>query len=141
VKVQAVNGVPLRVANTSETHSALLTGLSLYGDPGRVRVLCSRAHGGVSRANDAWDWRCYVVVADVPDVQLSFTCATEIRFSVAVPLEPGQTTRFYIYSHAKDARNVRTVGIAYRRFPQTLCAQDETLECRMANGNFGGELI
>ena len=160
-KQQALNGVVIRLTNTSDHSGVLITGLSLFGDRGRVRVLAMHMlEKGIKQADtrqgtaaNHWDWRSYIQVADVPDVELSFDVATKVPFSVAVPLEPRQSARFYVYcdggaadlmsedfdyqAHLDTLAQRRTFGIAYRRFPRTLCATDEVLACRLAEGNYG----
>jgi hypothetical protein len=71
-KAQYLNGVPF-IASASV--DLLMTGLTLYGMPGRLRVSVTRDDHWLQRLRTnkhlAWDWRCFVEVLDVKECDLS----------------------------------------------------------------------
>ena len=95
---QRVNGVPFIAAAESDV---IITGVSIYGDPGRVKVYASRsakwlAQSRWNRGREAWDWRNYVMVAEHSNVALSMDEPTYLPFFTPVPISAGGTRRFYI---------------------------------------------
>jgi hypothetical protein len=140
---QACNGVSFMVLNTAD-RAVLLTGLSLFGDPGRVRIYTMKATDPVTicRRNEAvYDWRRYMEIQDLETVPLTFSEPVRVPFRDPVPISPGEARRIYVYSYATDAhgRQEGNQGIAYRRFRQRLCVENGHIACRMAEGNFGGQ--
>jgi hypothetical protein len=129
---QVCAGVP---CNASSKVDVVLTGLTLFGHPGRLRVYVSRSPEGVKGGNETWDWRSYVEVLDQHDVSLSLTEPTSVKFTTPVPIPAGGTRRLYIYSYADQTDPYK--GVAYRRFKNP-CAQDEVLTLASADGNWGG---
>ena len=144
---QLINGVGFYVTNSSKSSATVVTGLQLFGSDHRLRVLVMR-EPNVKKANLYWDWRSYVEVLDIGHPGLSQTAPTELTFKMPVPIAPGETRTFYVYSFAnmvldpsragwKQSSAEPIGGICYRRFKTHLCCHDEHLEVRMANGNLG----
>jgi hypothetical protein len=102
---QACNGVSFMVLNTAD-RAVLLTGLSLFGDPGRVRIYTMKATDPVTicRRNEAvYDWRRYMEIQDLETVPLTFSEPVRVPFRDPVPISPGEARRIYVYSYATDA--------------------------------------